>query len=66
MQSGVITNPWAHISSNKECGYNLAKALGKDCSNAIETIEFLRTIPALQLVETYEKINKMVTIVLFK
>ena len=55
-----------HRISNKEYGYNLAKALGKDCSNAMETIEFLRNIPALQLVETYENINKMVTIIWFK
>ncbi|XP_008216259.1 esterase FE4 isoform X1 [Nasonia vitripennis] len=57
-QSGVISNPWAHIQSNKEHGYSLAKELGKDCSKPLEAIEFLRTVSAVKLVETYEIIHK--------
>ncbi|XP_058793059.1 juvenile hormone esterase-like isoform X2 [Phymastichus coffea] len=58
-QSGVVSNPWAHTYSNKECGYSLAKAFGKKCYTPLETIEYLRTIPSLDLVTMYENLNNM-------
>lgn len=57
LQSGVVTNPWAHITSNKEHGYALAKAFGCKSSDPLEVIEFLQTIPADELVEKHELIN---------
>lgn len=61
-QSGVVSNPWAHTCSNKQHGFALAKAFGKECSTPTEAIECLRTIPPLDLVAMYENINKMVSL----
>ncbi|XP_014218898.1 esterase E4 isoform X2 [Copidosoma floridanum] len=58
IQSGAVSNPWAHISSNKDVGFSVAKALGKNCTSTLETILFLRTVPVVKLVETYETIHK--------
>lgn len=56
----MITNPWAHIKSNKEHGYALAKAFGKEISDPSEVIEFLKSIPAVDLVEKHEILNAKV------
>ncbi|KAJ8664688.1 hypothetical protein QAD02_006350 [Eretmocerus hayati] len=62
IQSGVLSNPWAHISTNRIFGHLLAQILGRESSKSTDVIEFLKTIPPLDLVKSYEDTNPLESI----
>lgn len=56
-QSGTATCPWAIGLSTPENCFKLASILGfEDSKDPKEVVEFLRTIPASQLIEAQFKI----------
>ncbi|KAL7297612.1 hypothetical protein TKK_0009285 [Trichogramma kaykai] len=58
IQSGAVTNPWAHIKSNKKWGYALAKSFGVKCDTDLDVIKKLKELPAEDLVKKYEDLCK--------
>ncbi|XP_046751128.1 juvenile hormone esterase-like isoform X2 [Diprion similis] len=52
MQSGAILNPWVTTPPKIETAYRFAALLGKETTDPNEIVEHLRTIPALQLIQT--------------
>ncbi|XP_014232118.2 carboxylesterase 5A-like [Trichogramma pretiosum] len=54
IQSGALTNPWAHIKSNKKWGYALANSFGHKCDTDLDVIKNLKKLPAKDLVKKYE------------
>nr|XP_033334723.1 esterase FE4-like isoform X1 [Megalopta genalis] len=58
-QSGVATNPWAISSKNvKDYAVKLAAELGKDITDPVELVEFLRTIEPQKLVDAQQQCFK--------
>ncbi|XP_021912901.1 esterase E4-like isoform X2 [Zootermopsis nevadensis] len=53
--SGVVLNPWALIEEPRDRAFRLGAALGSKATNSKELVEFLRTVPAQQLVEDIVK-----------
>ncbi|XP_049867836.1 juvenile hormone esterase-like [Pectinophora gossypiella] len=49
-QSGVCLNEWAYNFYGKQRAFQLGKHLGKDTNDPAELLEFLRSVPALSLV----------------
>ncbi|XP_046434785.1 juvenile hormone esterase-like isoform X1 [Neodiprion fabricii] len=55
--SGVAFNPWASVSKTVELAHRLVKHFGKDTKDPHKIVEFLRTIPALELAKAQEDIR---------
>lgn len=55
-QSGVSINPWAFQNSNKENAMKVAVELGCTSSNREEIAEFLRSLPAEQILKAQNKV----------
>ncbi|XP_051172595.1 juvenile hormone esterase-like isoform X1 [Leptopilina boulardi] len=55
-QSGVVINPWAHQTSNKEYAIKVATELGCSSSNNEEIVQFLRTKPIEEILKTQYEI----------
>lgn len=52
LQSGVANNPWASVPhSPKKNAIKIASILGKESSDPVEIVEFLRTIDVVKLLE---------------
>ncbi|XP_068973276.1 esterase FE4-like isoform X2 [Bombus flavifrons] len=53
LQSGTLTCPWANfeIEKGSEGGFKLASLLGKVSNDPVEVFEFLRTVPAEDIVK---------------
>lgn len=56
MHSGLIRCSWAMNQSLPERGFKLASLLGKDSCDPEEVIEFLRTMPAEDIVKAQASI----------
>lgn len=56
MHSGLIRCSWAMNQSLPERGFKLASLLGKDSCDPEEVIEFLRTVPAEDIVKAQASI----------
>ncbi|KAJ1529245.1 hypothetical protein ONE63_006047 [Megalurothrips usitatus] len=50
-ESGVATNPWAFTKDGRARAFRLGESLGCKTDNAKELIEFLRSVPAEDLVK---------------
>nr|XP_046491071.1 uncharacterized protein LOC124223293 [Neodiprion pinetum] len=57
MQSGVALNPWVSTSVSVEKAHRLAANLGKETTDPNEIVEYLRTIPAIQLIEAEQQVQ---------
>lgn len=51
MQSGCAFNPWAFNKNHKEAAFKLAEILDCQKNNPLEIVEYLRNIPAIDLVK---------------
>lgn len=51
MQSGCAFNPWAFNKNHKEVAFKLAELLGCQKKNPIEIVEYLRNVPAIDLIK---------------
>lgn len=52
MQSGCIFNPWAfNETHSKDAAFELAKQLGCDKKDPKEIVQYLKSIPAIDLVK---------------
>ncbi|XP_076171489.1 esterase FE4-like [Ptiloglossa arizonensis] len=56
IQSGVLTSPWAYNQSLPERCFKLATLLGKESTDPVEVVEFLRTIDAKDIVKAQSNI----------
>ncbi|XP_076636106.1 esterase FE4-like [Colletes latitarsis] len=56
MQSGLLTCPWAYNQSHPSRGFKLATFLGKESTDPVEVVEFLRTIDARDIVKAHSTI----------
>ncbi|XP_044012655.1 juvenile hormone esterase-like [Aphidius gifuensis] len=66
LQSGVANNPWASVpSSPKKNAIKIASILGKDSSDPVEIVEFLRTIDAIKLLEAQMQMLTLIDKILF-
>ncbi|XP_029047238.2 esterase FE4-like [Osmia bicornis bicornis] len=52
MQSGLVTCSWTTNQSRPERGFKLASILGKDSTDPVEVVEFLRKIPAADIAKS--------------
>lgn len=53
LHSGTLTCPWASrgAENRPKRGFKLASLLGKDSNDPVEVVEFLRTVPAEDIVK---------------
>jgi len=49
--SGAVLNPWALVEEPRDKAFRLGAVLGCTTTDSRELVEFLRTVPARQLVE---------------
>lgn len=53
MQSGGVFNPWACNTTHRETAFNLAKVMGCHKTDPKEVVEYLRNVPATDLVQNF-------------
>lgn len=56
MHSGFMQCSWARNQSLPERGFKLASLLGKDSSDPEEVVEFLRSVPAEDIIKAQSSI----------
>lgn len=56
IQSGTAHNAWAMAKPKSYPGYELALSLGNNSRDPQDVVEFLQTIPAVKIIETFTKI----------
>ena len=50
-----MTNPWSYRPSNKDIGFEIAKELGKETTNAEEAVKFFMSAPAEKILDLQTK-----------
>ncbi|KAJ9600064.1 hypothetical protein L9F63_009645, partial [Diploptera punctata] len=53
--SGVVLNPWALVQNPRDRAFRLGETLGCKTTDSKKLVEFLRTVPAMKLVDNVEK-----------
>jgi len=57
--SGAVLNPWALVEDPRDRAFQLGEALGCKTTDSRELVEFLRKLPARQLVEGAVKVHNI-------
>lgn len=59
MQSGCMFNSWALQENHRKIAFKFAKILGCRKDDPVEIVQYLRSIPAIDLVKAIEyKVSK--------
>lgn len=56
LQSGTLACAWGITSNTVKRGFKLASCLGMNSNDPVEVVEFLRTVPAEKIIDTYGKL----------